>query len=61
MLASVLIQYSVKSLNKVFDYIVPDELKDIIRVGHKVIVSFGNSEVEGFVLKLHNNKEKNVN
>ncbi len=61
MLASVLVQYSVKSLNKVFDYIVPDELKDIIRVGHKVIVSFGNSEVEGFVLKLHNNKEENVN
>ena len=36
MLASVLIQYSVKSLNKVFDYIVPDELSNIIRVGHKV-------------------------
>ena len=61
MLASVLIQYSVKSLNKVFDYIVPDELKDIIRVGHKVIVSFGNSEVEGFVLKHNNKKKKNVN
>ena len=61
MLASVLIEYSVKSLNKVFDYIVPDNIKDIIKVGHKVIVSFGKSEVEGFVLKLHNNKEDNMN
>lgn len=61
MLASVLIEYSVKSLNKVFDYIVPDDIKDIIKVGHKVIVSFGKSEVEGFVLKLHNNKEDNMN
>ena len=61
MLASVLIEYSVKSLNKVFDYIVPDNIKDIIKVGHKVIVSFGKSEVEGFVLKLHNNKGDNMN
>lgn len=58
MIASVLIQYSVKSLNKVFDYIVPLELQDIIKVGHKVIVPFAYKEVEGFVLKIHNNKEE---
>ncbi len=56
MLASVIIEYSVKSLNKVFDYIVPDDIVDNIRVGHKVIVPFASKEVEGFVLKLHNNK-----
>ena len=55
MLASVIIEYSVKSLNKVFDYKIPEDLKDIIRVGHKVIVPFGKVEVEGFVLKIHNN------
>ena len=37
MLASVVIEYSVKSLNKVFDYKIPDELVSIIKVGHKVI------------------------
>ena len=57
MLASVIIEYSVKSLNKVFDYIVPDDIVDNIRVGHKVIVPFASKEVEGFVLKLHNNKD----
>ena len=55
MLASVIIEYSVKTLNKVFDYKIPEDLKDIIRVGHKVIVPFGKVEVEGFVLKIHNN------
>lgn len=60
MLASVIIEYSVKSLNKVFDYIVPIELKNIIKVGHKVIVPFGKVEVEGFVLKLHNNKDNSL-
>lgn len=54
MLASVLIEYSVKSLNKVFDYKIPDYLKENIKVGHKVIVEFGRKQVEGFVLKIHN-------
>ena len=55
MLASVIIEYSIKSLNKVFDYIIPNELSNIVRVGHKVEVPFGSSKVEGFVLKIHNN------
>lgn len=55
MLASVIIEYSVKSLNKVFDYIVPSNLVGSIKVGHKVVVPFAHKEVEGFVLKLHNN------
>ena len=54
MFASVVIEYSVKSLNKVFDYKIPDDLVSIIKVGHKVIVPFGNKDVEGFVLKIHN-------
>ena len=60
MIGSVLIQYSVKSLNKVFDYLIPDTLKDKIKVGNKVLVPFGKSNVEGFVLKIHNNIEKNI-
>ena len=60
MLASVVIEYSVKSLNKVFDYIIPNELKSIIKIGHKVIVPFASKEVEGFVLNIHNNKDNNI-
>lgn len=60
MIASVIIEYSVKSLDKVFDYIVPDDLSDTILVGHKVIVPFASKEVEGFVLKLHSNKDNNI-
>ena len=60
MLASVIIEYSVKSLNKVFDYIIPKELDNSIKVGHKVIVPFGKVEVEGFVLKIHNNIDKSL-
>ena len=60
MLASIVIEYSVKSLNKVFDYLVPDSIKKTIKVGHKVIVPFASKEVEGFVLKIHNNIESGI-
>ncbi len=52
MLAEVLIEYSVKSLDKTFDYIIPKELETKLKVGHKVLVPFGKKIVEGFVLKI---------
>ncbi len=55
MIASVLIEYNVKSLDKTFDYKIPESLKNKIRVGNKVLVPFGKSFVEGFVLKVSNN------
>ena len=60
MLASVLIEYSVKSLNKVFDYIIPEYIKDDLKVGHKVMVPFSTKEVEGFVLKIHSDIDKSL-
>ena len=60
MIASVIIEYSVKSLNKVFDYNIPSEISNIIKVGHKVIVPFASKEVEGFVLKIHDNVDKSL-
>ena len=58
MIASVLIEYSIKKLDKTFDYLVPFDLEKIIKVGHKVLVPFGNGNklIEGFVLKIHNDK-----
>ncbi len=55
MIASVLIEYNVKSLDKTFDYLVPNKLINIIKVGNKVLVPFGKVFVEGFVLKVSNN------
>ena len=60
MLASVVIEYSAKSLNKVFDYIIPDNIKNILKVGHKVIVPFASFKVEGFVLNIHNNYDSSL-
>lgn len=52
MIAEVLIEYSVKLLDRTFDYLVPNELKKDIKVGQKVLIPFGNKIVEGFVMGL---------
>ena len=57
MYANVIIEYGVKTLNKTFIYKIPDELKDKIKVGMKVYVPFGKSEVFGFVIELENNND----
>ena len=57
MYANVIIEYPVKSLNKMFIYKVPEKLQDVIQVGMKVYVPFGKSEVFGFVVELKNTND----
>lgn len=54
MIAEVIINSNVKTLNRTFDYLVPAELEDKIKVGARIFVPFGNSKnlQEGFVIAL---------
>ena len=54
MFAKVLIEYEVKSLDHVFTYIIPDELKSKLFLGMKVKVPFGNKLINGLVLEIFN-------
>jgi primosomal protein N' (replication factor Y) len=60
MIAEVLIEYSVKLLDKTFDYIIPNNLQKDLKIGQKVLVPFGNQIVEGFVMGLKNEKQENI-
>ena len=57
MYAKVIIEYSVKKLDKEFIYMIPEYLKDKLKIGMKVSVSFGSKEVIGFVTDIINNIE----
>lgn len=52
MVAEVIINSTVKNLNKTFDYNVPAELAGTIKLGDRVLVPFGNGKSleEGFVV-----------
>lgn len=50
MIAKIIVDNPSKALDKPFDYLVPEDLRDKIRIGSRVIVPFssGNVETEGF-------------
>ncbi|MBE6146850.1 MAG: primosomal protein N' [Firmicutes bacterium] len=52
MIIEVLVELSNRNIDKTFDYLVPKGLEDKIKVGIRVLVSFGNQSLEGFVLKI---------
>lgn len=55
MVVKVLVNTSVKKLNKVYDYSVPSELEESIEVGKRVLVNFGrgkDANTEGIIVKI---------
>ena len=57
MIAEVIIDSKAKKLNRKFDYEIPENLEDIVGVGSRVLVPFGNfkSLEQGYIIKI---KEK---
>ena len=58
MIVGVLVEIAHKNVDKIFDYKVPDELEDDIKIGIRVEVPFGYQKLEGFVLSIK--KDSNI-
>lgn len=56
MIVGVLVELSNKNIDKMFEYSVPSELEDKIKIGIRVSVPFGKMTLEGFVLEIKNSK-----
>lgn len=56
MKADVIIEYPVKSLDKIFSYIIPSKFKDTLKVGMKVVVPFNKGVINGIVIGINSNK-----
>ena len=54
MYAEVLIEYSAKAIDKTFTYIIPDHLRNDIKIGMKVLIPFGTKTINGFVTNITN-------
>lgn len=55
--ADVLVELKSKKIDKTFTYTIPDDLKDKVCVGKRVLVPFGNRTLEGFVLDIEYKKD----
>jgi len=60
MVANVLVELSNKNIDKCFTYNVPLEFEKSIKIGIRVEVPFGKQYLEGFVLGINNDKEKDI-
>ena len=62
MIAEVIIDSKAKKLNRKFDYKIPKNLEDIIDVGSRVLVPFGNFKTleQGYIIKIKTNTEYEV-
>lgn len=62
MIAEVIIDSKVKKLNRKFDYKIPKSLEDVIEVGSRVLVPFGNlkSLEQGYIIKIKEKTEYEV-
>ena len=54
MYAQVIVEISVKAVDKMFTYKIPETMKEKIQIGARVKVPFGHQTLEGFVLKITN-------
>ncbi len=59
LIAKVLVELSNKNIDKTFDYLVPKELENKIQVGIRVTVPFAHQILEGFLLEIINDNDKN--
>lgn len=61
MYIDVLVELKAQNLDKTFTYIVPEKLKEKVKIGVRVYVPFGNQKLEGFVLKIFHDNSSNYN
>ncbi len=54
MTVDVLVELKAKGIDQTYTYLVPDNLKEAISVGIRVLVPFGKQKLEGFVLSIGN-------
>ncbi len=57
MVAQILTQIKSKQVDKTFTYKIPKEIEPKIKVGIRVIIPFGKQKLEGFVLKIEEEKQ----
>lgn len=52
MIASVLVELSNRNVDKCYDYFIPKNFENNVKIGIRVIVPFGKQILEGFVLNI---------
>lgn len=57
MIVGVLVEITNKSVDRIFDYLVPKSLESLVEIGKRVEVPFGNRTLVGFILEKDKNSD----
>ncbi len=57
MITKILVDIKAKNVDKTYDYFIPRKYEEILEIGARVIVPFGNREVMGFCLEIAEDSE----
>ncbi|MBO5530189.1 MAG: primosomal protein N' [Bacilli bacterium] len=60
MVVNVLVEINIGKKDKTFSYLVPDNLKDKVDCGKRVLIPFGKQVIEGFILEIINEKDNDL-
>ncbi len=60
MIASVLLEIKAKSVDKTFDYLIPESLNNIIKIGMRVLVPFASQQLVGYVIEIKNHSDTSL-
>ena len=60
MVVGVLVELSNKNIDRVFDYKVPNDLIDKVKVGVRVSVPFGKMTIDGFILEIKEDSDREL-
>ncbi|MDO5376606.1 MAG: primosomal protein N' [Staphylococcus rostri] len=60
MIAQVIVDVAAKSVDRTFDYLVPEDLQDVIQPGVRVLVPFGLRKIQGYVMQLVPDEQSDI-
>ncbi|WP_323702633.1 primosomal protein N' [Mammaliicoccus sp. Dog046] len=60
MIAKVVVDIPVKNVDKIFDYTIPNDIVDVVKVGVRVEVPFGPRKIQGFVIDIGEHKSSDI-
>ena len=60
MIAKVIVDITSKSVDFEFDYIIPEHLTSVVQIGVRVIVPFGPRTIQGYVMRIQDAPDDNI-
>lgn len=60
LIAKVVVDIPVKNVDKIFDYTIPNDIVDVVKVGVRVEVPFGPRKIQGFVIDIGEHKSSDI-